>query len=251
MRTIYLRGDKSDSADILQEHLEGKRHRVVRSKDKDYDIIVCWGMSTRDPGVRDVPTLNANVNLVDKYQALKKFRKAGVPIPTIFAACDVEDHIGEVGFPWFARKIYHEKGKDITVCETEVDVVDVVQTKKADFFSVYYPHEMELRAWVFNGNVFALYHKQYRNHGLMNFKTLETRSELRDDLMARYTRIQNAAVDAVKSLKLDFGGVDLLVRDSNNFVALEVNSMPQISSDIRVNGIRLAQRISQWAEAQR
>jgi glutathione synthase/RimK-type ligase-like ATP-grasp enzyme len=250
MKTIYIRGDKSESADILQEHLEERRHRVVRSKDKDYDVIVCWGMSNRDHGVKDVPTLNANVNLFDKYQSLKKFKKAGVHIPTVFSAMDAVDHIGEVDFPWFARKVYHEKGNDIIVCKTEDDVTSVLKARQADFFSVYEPHEMELRAWVFNGEVFAVYHKQYRNHGLMNFKNLELRSELRDDLL-RDRRIVDGALPAVKALKLDFGGVDILRNERGNCFTLEVNSMPQISSLIRVNGIRLAQNISRWAEAQR
>lgn len=246
---IYLRGEASASADQLQVHLEGLKHKVVRSKDKAYDVIVCWGMSTRDPGVRDVPTLNAHVNLFDKYRALKKFKKAGILTPTVFSVLDAEDQFNEVDFPWFARRIYHEKGNDIIVCKTEADVRAVVRNREADFFSVYEPHEMELRAWVFNGEVFAVYHKHYRNPGPMNFKNLEISSELRDDLL-RDRRIRDGSIDSVKALKLDFGGVDILRNALGNCFILEVNSMPEISSSIRVNGIRLAQHISNWSEAQ-
>jgi glutathione synthase/RimK-type ligase-like ATP-grasp enzyme len=151
--------------------------------------------------------------------------------------------------PWFARKFAHERGKDIFVCKTKADVRERVQWYDHDFFTVYIPHDMELRAWVWKDEVFAVYHKQYRQHSLENYKNMEFRSELRDDLLRTRT-LTGGAIDAVKALKMDFGAVDILHGLNGKYYVLEVNSMPDISSTIRVSGIRLADRIHRWAEAQ-
>jgi len=83
---------------------------------------------------------------------------------------------------------------------------------------------------------------------------MEFRSENREDLV-RKGPIATAAVQAVKALKMDFGAVDILVNEAHpplgykeEFVVLEVNSMPDISSYDRVSGIRLARLISTWAK---
>lgn len=250
MQTIYIRGgDKEEpGVDVLKHHLENIGHRVVRAKTHDYDVVVCWGVSMRDPLVRKVPALNANVNLFNKYEALMRFKRAGAPIPTTLASYELDDaFFGQfpptVG-PWFGRKFHHERGKDIEIYKT---YRDVVQQGAKDFYTLYYPHTQELRYWVFNGEVFAVYHKQYRNPGVENYKNMEFRSENRDDLVDGIL-IPNAAVGAVKALKMDFGAVDVLDNGREGFAVLEVNSMPDISSYERVSGIRLAKLISKWAE---
>jgi glutathione synthase/RimK-type ligase-like ATP-grasp enzyme len=48
---------------------------------------------------------------------------------------------------------------------------------------------------------------------------------------------------------MDWGAVDILHGLDGKYYVLEVNSMPDISSNIRVSGIRLADRIHRWAEA--
>jgi glutathione synthase/RimK-type ligase-like ATP-grasp enzyme len=246
---IYLRGPASDSADILKYQLEELGHKVTRSKEKAHNVIACWGCSVRELPRGHAPALNGNVNLYNKLQALQLFQKAGVLTPTVFSIEDAIDHIGEIPLPWLARKVYHERGKDITVCETRADVKSILRNRNADFFSVYLKHEMELRAWVCNGEVIAVYEKIYRNPGLMNFKNLEMRSELRDDLL-RDAQIKTVSTACVKAMKMEFGGVDILRTVDGMPYVLEVNSMPEISSKIRVSGIRLAKHISTWAQAQ-
>jgi hypothetical protein len=250
MKSIYLRAGtgKSASADMFQAQLEALGHNVVRDSKSSSEVIVCWGTSIRDYSGPVKPTLNGSVNLFDKFESMKRFQKANVNTPTILK---IEDAIHGGGLiyplPWFARSFHHKKGNDIVLCKVKEDVDYIVRNQAADFFSVYVPHDMELRAWVFGGKMFAVYHKIYKNPGLNNFKNLESRSELRDDLLGNRTLIENSTA-AVSALKIDFGAVDILRRLNGRYYTLEVNSMPDISSMIRVNGIRLAKLVSNWVE---
>jgi len=253
MKSIYIRGGdaKEPGVLVLKEHLENKGHRVVRRKDgQDYDVVVCWGASMRDPLVKRVPALNGHVNSFDKYAALDRFVKAGIRTPEFFSVERGMHHEYNDPFPWFARKFHHEKGNDIRVCRTRKDVERVFENRSHDFFSVYIPHDQELRAWVYKNKVFAVYHKQYRVHDVENYKRMEFRSELRDDLLNERALIA-PATNAVEALRMDFGAVDILHGEDGKYYVLEVNSMPDISSTIRVSGIRLANIISDWAQAQR
>lgn len=251
MKTIYIRGidPKSKSSRMVGEHLKELGHTVVRNRTEPHDAILCWGCSTRDLEPSRIPALNSQVNLFNKYDSLLRFRRAGVTIPLVFSIMDGEDKLEEYNLPWFARQIHHERGKDIICCEKQNDVRSVIKNRTADFFSVYIPHDEEIRVWVFDGKAFAIYHKQYAHHGLHNYKTLESRTELRDDLLGD-RKLCNSAILSVKAMKMDFGAVDILRGKDGKDYVLEVNSTPDISSMIRVSGIRLAKLISNWSEAQ-
>lgn len=248
MKTIYIRGGDANEPGVLvmKEHLEEKGHKVVRAKNKEYDVILCWGCSMRDPLVKNVPSLNGNVNLYNKMQALEKFQEKGVCTPTLVGGYKGQGLIPPLTGPWFGRKFSHERGKDITIFPK---YIDVLHDLSCDFYTLYVPHVKELRVWVFQGKAVAVYHKYYRNPGLDNYKNLEFRSELRDDLLGTRSLVK-AAVSATEALKMDFGAVDILEGKDGRYYVLEVNSMPDISSTIRVSGIRLAKLVSNWAEAQ-
>src|SRR5271163_3198710 len=174
METIYIRGGDKDSKGVhaLQYHLRAKGHKVVRSKDEPYDRIVCWGVSTRDI-YQPKPALNGNVNLYNKLQAIELFAEKDLTVPTLLGlkTALTNRRLFEQTKPWFGRKVHHEKGDDITLCEDWPSVRDVVEQRKAEYFSVYVPHTEEIRVWTFKDKAFAIYHKQYKNHGIDNYKT--------------------------------------------------------------------------------
>jgi len=68
MKTIFINGWASDEPGsvVLKEHLQDLGHKVARSKNENYDVIVCWGNSNRVPDVKKVPALNGNVNMYNK-----------------------------------------------------------------------------------------------------------------------------------------------------------------------------------------
>ncbi len=250
MKSIYLRlpdgkPELETGAVIVRAHLEAKGHKIVRNKTKDYDAVLCWGCGNRDPLVKAVPALNGKVNSFNKLGALKEFQRAELCTPiTITPECK------DLGFygrgPWFGRNISHAKGKDISVFDTWAKVIT---DRSKDFYTLYVPHQRELRAWTFQGKTLAIYEKHYKNPGLENYKNLEYRSELRDDLL-QDKKLTSSAAKATEAINLDFGAVDMLEGNDGNYYVLEVNSMPDVSSMIRVCGIRLADQISKWVEKQ-
>lgn len=249
MKSIYIRGGdaKEPGVLVLKEHLENKGYKVVRAKTQEYDVVVCWGCSMRDQYIKKVPALNGNVNLYNKCTALKRFNLNGCTIPSLVETYDkdMKYRVGQWG-PWFGRNLSHEKGRDITVFQT---YEEVLKDRSKDFYTLYVPHIKELRVWTFKGEAFAVYHKQYRNPGIDNYKNMEYRSELREDLL-RNQSLMYSAVKATEALLLDFGAVDILEGTDGKYYVLEVNSMPDISSLERVSGIRLANLVSKWTEAQ-
>lgn len=252
MKSIYIRGGNKNEPGVLvlKEHLENKGHKVVRSKGDYYDVIVCFGCSTRDSGGQlRKPALNGNVNLFSKLEAFHRFQDRDIlcpPFEPLGYGINIPNAIWGP-FPWFARKKSHERGKDIVVCKSQADARACRDTH--DFLTVYIPHTSELRAWVYKDECLAVYEKQYRDPSIDNYKNMEFRSELRDDLLSSRT-LTGGAIDAVKALKMDFGAVDILKGTDGKYYTLEVNSMPDISSNIRASGIRLANRIHRWAEEQ-
>lgn len=253
MRSIYLRlpdgnPDLETGAKVVRAHLEDKGHKIVRNKTKDYDVVLCWGCSAHDPLVKHRPTLNGNVNRYNKFQALEQFQREEIVTPTLVGGDRLREDLYPMKLgPWFGRNVSHAKGKDIKIFKT---FKDVLKERSKDFYTLYVPHTRELRVWTFLGKSFAVYHKHYKNPSLDNYKNLECRSELLENML-NVRRLTKSAELAVESLGMDFGAVDVLEGEDGRFYVLEVNSMPDISSMIRVSGIRLAELISNWVEEQR
>jgi hypothetical protein len=180
-----------------------------------------------------------------------RFQKQGLYIPKTVHRINVdEDDFPPKTGPWFGRKIHHERGKDIQIFPTWTDVV---MDNTRDFYTLFFKHDQELRAWVYKDRVFAWYQKHYRNPGLENYRNMEFRSEYLGDGYRPPTNLAYQVVKAVQTLKLDFGAVDILNNSEadSSYVILEVNSMPDISSMERISGIRLANIVHDWAEIQR
>jgi hypothetical protein len=250
MKTIYIRGGDKASPGVraLKHHLQERGHQVVRDRNEPHDRIMCWGVSTRELA-NPKPALNGNVNLYNKMTALERFADKDIPVPTLLGprTALTNRRLFNQTKPWFGRKSFHEKGNDITLCQEWGDVKNALAKQVAEYFSVFIPHTEELRVWTFKDEAFAIYHKQYKKPGFDNYKNLEFRSELRDDLL-REKPLCQYAIDATKALKMDWGAVDILHGTDGEYYVLEVNSMPDISSLERTSGVRLAKLVSTWAE---
>lgn len=259
MKTIYLAGGKSSNTaiNIMKQHLESLGHRVTReAKDpRGWDVTLRWGISYHG----DKPALNARVNQFDKYDCFKQFRMDGVLCPVtvgmndaLYISCRGLER-GIPSLPWLARKRHHVKGKDIFVCQTPYDIEQVLRLNEHDFFSVFIPTETEYRVWVFQDRSLAVYEKQFKGEGeyegFMRNRRFGFKFEKRDDLRG-CEEIEEPCIKATKALGMNWGAVDILKGKDGKYYVLEINSMPHIDSVKRSSGIRLANAVSQWAEAQ-
>lgn len=255
MKTIYLAGGKSSNTaiNIMKQHLEGLGHRVTRDAKNPlgWDVTLRWGVSYHG----DKPSLNARVNQFDKYDAFNKFREHGVLCPVTIGMnlFEMALPLKNPSFPWLARKRHHVKGKDIKVCLTLDDVRETYHGREHDFFSVFIPTETEYRVWVFQDRSLAVYEKQFKGEGeyegFMRNSRFGFKFEKRDDLRG-CEEIEVPCIKAVKALNMDWGAIDILKGKDGKYYVLEINSMPHIDSTQRSSGIRLANAVSRWTEAQ-
>jgi hypothetical protein len=250
MKSIYIAGGcKGNTAvNILKGHLEAKGHRVTRdAKDPlGWDVTVRWGISYQG----NKPALNAGVNQFDKLGAMFQFIRNKIRTP--YPHTDFEDYVNlDKGQIVLARNVHHVKGKDIVVCKTLKDVRAAAHNK--DFFVAWIPTQTEYRVWVFRDRVFGIYEKVYKGEGeyegFMRNRRFGFKFDKRDNLRGM-NELEAPCVKAVKSLGLDFGAVDLLLGKDGKFYVLENNTMPHVDSPKRSTGIRLANLVSDWAEAQ-
>jgi len=249
--TIYLRGDDCPTMEVLKEHFTNLGVPVVRHKAEEHDVTVCWGTSMQE--LRG-PNLNGKVNKYSKFTHFKKFDKLDVRHPLVFEREKILDFIDDPPpFPWLGRKPYHDNGKDIIPMTSLKEVVRaLINREDFDFVSVFVPTEAEYRVWVFGSKVLAVYKKVHKGK---RFTGIERQFDFyrsflfqnRDDLL-NDKRLCKLSTDAVASIDLDFGAVDVLLGEDHKYYVLEVNSMPNIDCLTRVSGIRLTKAIAKWAD---
>jgi RimK-like ATP-grasp domain len=252
MKTIYIRGDNSTGTEVLKTHLSNAGHEVVRNKEKKHDVTVCWGTSMQE--LRG-PNLNGKVNAFNKFEHFTKFDDLKVKHPIVFLAEDMGEYmIRPPAFPWLARSLYHDNGKDITPVKSLREALSFLKTHKPDFFSVFIPTRTEYRVWVACRKAIAVYEKVHRAKKYTgtekDFNFYQSFLFEKDDDQLGNEELCFPAIRAVRSINLDFGAVDVLLGTDGDYYVLEVNSMPNIDSIERVSGIRLAKSISKWAEKQ-
>jgi glutathione synthase/RimK-type ligase-like ATP-grasp enzyme len=160
----------------------------------------------------------------NKLLSLELMREAGVNVPDF----DTNPYalIERVGWPILGRKTYHARGSDVKLCLQQYDLRNPM-----DYYIQYIPTVREFRVHVVRDNVVRVQGKfldfpRLSNGFVRNYQTgYRFRSPRK--------RLNNVrllmAVQAVKSLGLDFGAVDLLIGDDRETYILEVNTAPSCS----------------------
>jgi hypothetical protein len=233
----------------IETHLVGYGLQVHRSefRPKLFDAVVCWGRSD-DNGK---PCLNANCNRFNKMTHLYMFEEAGILCPEVYEIHDMPPAATLKPYPWLARKVAHQKGLDIVVCQNNKEAFACTETH--DFFTPWIPTRTEYRVWVFHDKVLAVYEKQFKGDeeykGYMRnrrfgFKFVSRNMEGIDGMR----ELEKCSIVAVKCLDLDFGAVDVIRGKDGKFYVLEVNTAPNIDSPDRKSGIELARCIKEWVE---
>lgn len=247
MKTIYIRGGsaKNTAVRILTQHLEQLGHKIVRSKDEPFDVVLGWGTSRQ--GVQG-PMLNADVNLYNKFQAINIFKRAGIPAPVV--ALNPRELTPP--FPWLARKFQHKCGRDIIPVQSIGQANRIQIQAGINFFSQFVPTKTEYRVWSFKNKVLAVYEKVWKGEGeydgIQRNHRFGFKFERREDL--RDSDIGTWGSQAVAALEMDFGATDIIEGRDGEYYVLEVNSMPSIDDAKKSSGIRLANAVSKWAERQ-
>jgi hypothetical protein len=213
-----------------------------RECDQRYDYLIRWG-SRSGAGYRPRETVINSQNALrdnsDKLNSLRVLADSGVPVPEWTTD---RDEISETfGYPALGRSENHTRGEDVNLI---MQWRDAYLTSGNDYFVEYIPTDFEYRAHVVNGEVIKWHEKRLRseadNHPFIrNHETgwifMNPREETPPDQLT---------VDAVGSLGMDFGAVDIIRAESGDHYVLEVNSAPSLDeANLERYGDALAEQV--------
>ncbi len=218
---------------------------LARIHPKRNDILIRWGSTRRDfkdneflnNGGRVLNLASSILRNTNKLRSLSIFRNDGINVPDFYTS---KREIKS--FPVLGRDKNHHGGLDIVIIEGNpiLQYNDLNKVPDKDFYVKYIPSRMEYRVHVFNNEIIRVTKKAFRGHD-RDGKVIEEKGIIKNDTYGwghkhieldefpeEYSEI---AIKAVKSMKLDFGAVDLLIakQDDKPYI-LEVNSCPRLNS---------------------
>lgn len=193
------------------------------------DLIINWGNSryptTWSIGVMEYEMLNIPIavgNAVNKLTTLEYMREYEIPTPEWTTSFSLAQEWIDQGVTVVERhNLTGSKGDGIRV--VNADSFDGVSM--APLYTKLIGRAREYRVHVFDGQVIDLQQKK-RREGNDSDGTVRNLDNgwvfVRDDITPPPRSIFDVSVRAVQALGLDFGGVDVLVKDGQCYV-LEIN----------------------------
>ena len=164
---------------------------------------------------------------VNKLGSIKLFNTAGVRTATLFKE-------GFTTTPCVGRSIEHTQGQNFWLCWAP-DQIHTAKLEGAEYFIDYIPIKQEYRVHVMDGKVVFCQRKYPKDRvssafmGIQGFSNGWHRHAF-DGAVSK--DIKDTARDAVAALGLDFGGVDVLISQTDNLAYVaEVNTGPALPTE--------------------
>lgn len=204
------------------------------------DVLIRWGAPAK-VGKKPTKVLNradAIMAASNKRQALETMRAAGVRVPVIFSRkephkAQAEFNIPHDAFPVLGRKDKHVGANDIILCLQAKDLERAIAAG-CTHFSRYIPTKAEYRVHVFGDQIIKVSQKVLTNPEQAQqpwIRNLGAGYTFRQSEERLSGAARGMATDAVHSLGLTFGAVDIIVGDDGNPYILEVNTAPGLQTD--------------------
>jgi len=151
---IYYSGATDKTGQALADALKinGTRKKPPTSA----KIIIGWGAKTKEKTpLGKAVVLNHPDNIRsnrNKLSTLETLKKAGVPVASFVGADKIMDQIKnkKMSFPVIGRTKYHQGGKGLWICVSELNVKTAIQ-EGAQYFQTIIPIKDEYRLHIFNG----------------------------------------------------------------------------------------------------
>lgn len=193
-----------------------------------HEVSVRWG-GTELPQADTGRTLNPSEAIraaSGKFGAFQRFRNADVPIPRFTASIGEARTWQDDGSTVLGRTTEGFQGRGITVYQP-VDTLG-----QHPLYVEFIPNEREYRIHVVGGSVVSVQRKylEYpeRRHS-DHIKNVPNGYVFKTPRRGLHGSRHTAAIEAVRSLGLDFGAVDLIVDNEGREYVLEVNTAPACS----------------------
>lgn len=201
------------------------------------DLIINWGNSEVPSwDATTIPFLNNPISVgyaVNKLRTFELLRRFNVPTPewtTDYRDAEVWHYDGHTVVE--RHNLTGTKGNGIRIVTGIDDIEGEALNYEVPLYTKLIPRAREYRVHVFDGQVIDLQQKKRRVTGVTNdgndsdgtIKNLDNGWVfVRDDITPPPRSIFDVSIRAVQALGLDFGGVDVLVKDGQCYV-LEINT---------------------------
>lgn len=194
--------------------------------------------------------LNPDIsNSTNKRVMRELFTDAGIPMPTLYSVGEITGEFSNMVKPtlmkFVGRPDKHMKGRGFWLItnrdELNKALAGTSRKGAATHFMEYIEADKEVRVHIFRGKSIRMTEKKYDGETgcHRDYTTIKpTGGKVERRLIRR------AAKKAVKALGLDFGAVDILVKNGEIFV-LEVNAAPGLGGTMPIT---YAKAIKEWYE---
>jgi glutathione synthase/RimK-type ligase-like ATP-grasp enzyme len=225
---LYSGRSSKTGRDLLNKFkpLSTKAFRKRTNKRSNTDVVLRWGSTEQFSKLNsrlELNTLEAVTNASNKRMMMAKLVAANIPTPKVlFDLSDpeiVDDFRNDAGF-FYVRGSNQEVRYDDTLKSGDLYITKPLENKRREY-----------RVHVFNGEVIAIYEKVPNEEGTVIFKAHNCSFQLRTIEACRLRpEDYQVCINAVNSLGLLFGGVDLLRDKDQQVFVSEVNSAPALNS---------------------
>lgn len=214
---------------LLRQILNIPRKRT--QKRANLSVLLRWGNSESFPTSRvqlELNTAEAVSNASNKLRMMQLLKENNISMPEFTTTLDnIESMKDESGNYYIRSKQGVVRyGNDFNPI-TDSYASKPIPNKRREY-----------RVHVFNGKIVAIYEKIPHGRGEENFsqpalfKSFNCHFSLSDPSISRCNETgQQLAIDAVRSLGLLFGGVDVIRDKDGNFFCCEVNSAPGLNEN--------------------
>ncbi len=183
---------------------------------------------------------------IDKVSDLAKLALAKMPLPDTEYANSYEKFVQMakvIGYPVIVKPINTGKGIGVTKIESQKQLEQYVRTRqKGDLkakqliIQQYIPYEYDLRILVIGENTFTMRRIPGEGEFRANY-SLGGRVEL----YSPSKETETLAIQALNSINMSVGGVDVLITKDNKQYILEVNHSPGFEGMEKATGQNIAQ----------
>jgi predicted ATP-grasp superfamily ATP-dependent carboligase len=229
----------------LKAKLDAEEKILYQHKEHDVSledsVVVRWGTREVLPtngGSVVYNRINAIENATNKLKSRELFIEHGVSAPKLIKAGEmgVIENIEEEDFPIIARPHVHSKGKNFVILRT----LDELEKHWANchngwYYSAFVDKTSEFRIHCAHGKALAVMEKPRPVDGNIAWNRAQNDVDPFDyvpwgEVDERGLKpVIAEAIRACKALGLDFGGVDVIMKDNAAYV-LEVNTAPTLNS---------------------
>lgn len=231
MKFTILYSDRSSKTgkDLLNKFkpLASKCFRKRTDKKLTTDVVLRWGSTETFSKLKSKVELNsfeAVTNASNKYRMMRNLVEGGISTPEILfdPANSNEETLNN----------YRDASGNFYVRGSNNEVRYTNEVRRGDMY-VSKPvlnKRREYRVHVFNGEVIAIYEKIPNEEGIKLYKSFNCHFELKNMENCKLTLAdQTMCINAVNSLGLLFGGVDIIRDKDKNCFVCEVNSAPALN----------------------